>query len=157
MSKKIIVVNLAVAFVFLLDRFLKNFFIQNPQHSGDFIVGIVSWRFVQNYGISFGWFSNRQVIFQYLFILVAAMLIIGILNFLILAYRKRENISIFFLTLILAGAISNFIDRVWYGYVVDYLDISFFTVLNLSDIMITVGIVAFFVNEIYHQPKEKSV
>jgi len=45
--------------------------------------------------------------------------------------------------LILAGGISNFIDRVWYGSVIDFLQFHlgdwFFPVFNLADVSITLG------------------
>ena len=41
--------------------------------------------------------------------------------------------------LIAAGAASNFFDRVRYGAVIDYIDVRWFTVLNIADIMISVG------------------
>ena len=41
--------------------------------------------------------------------------------------------------LIAAGAASNFFDRIRYGAVIDYIDVRWFTVLNIADIMISVG------------------
>jgi signal peptidase II len=43
------------------------------------------------------------------------------------------------LLFIIFGAISNLVDRLKFGYVIDYIDIKYFTVFNLADIMIVVG------------------
>ncbi len=39
----------------------------------------------------------------------------------------------------ITGAISNIIDRLSYGYVIDYLSLRYFTVFNLADVMISSG------------------
>lgn len=48
------------------------------------------------------------------------------------------------LALVLAGALGNFIDRAWHGYVVDFLHLIHWPVFNVADIYITVGGLAFF-------------
>ena len=45
------------------------------------------------------------------------------------------------LMLVLSGAIGNLIDRVWLGYVVDFIDLRVWPVFNLADSAITVGVV----------------
>ncbi len=42
--------------------------------------------------------------------------------------------------LILGGALSNLFDRIFYGYVVDYIDIRIWPVFNLSDMCISIGV-----------------
>jgi signal peptidase II len=51
-----------------------------------------------------------------------------------------------FLTLILTGAISNILDRVFFGCVRDYIDLKFWPVFNLGDIYITIGIMLLLLN-----------
>jgi signal peptidase II len=50
---------------------------------------------------------------------------------------KRWEVII--LTFIIFGAISNILDRLIYGYVIDYLELKYFTVFNLADVMISGG------------------
>lgn len=45
------------------------------------------------------------------------------------------------LVLLCAGTIGNFIDRVWRGYVVDFLAPSFFPSFNLADAYLSIGVV----------------
>ena len=47
-------------------------------------------------------------------------------------------------SLILGGAIGNFIDRIFLGYVRDFISIKFFSfVFNLADLFITIGVICF--------------
>jgi len=59
---------------------------------------------------------------------------------LIYIFSKAEKYSRkIFLILIFSGAISNFVDRLRFGCVVDYIDLKFFPVFNLGDVYITLG------------------
>ena len=53
------------------------------------------------------------------------------------------------LALILAGAIGNFIDRVLYGGVTDFIAVMQFPVFNVADSLITVGVVFYLWNEVF--------
>ena len=67
---------------------------------------------------------------------------IAIVASLIYIFFKSKNIyPKIFLIIILSGAISNIIDRVRLGCVVDYIDLKFWPVFNLADVYITVGII----------------
>jgi signal peptidase II len=67
---------------------------------------------------------------------------IAIVTGLIYIFLKSKNIyQKIFLIIILSGAISNIIDRLRFGCVVDYIDLKFFPVFNLADVYITLGII----------------
>lgn len=73
--------------------------------------------------------------------LAAVTLIISILIWLAAAaWRQNKTKKFFFLFLIIAGALSNLVDRLWFGSVIDYFH--FFTTgyLNLADLMIFSGV-----------------
>ena len=46
------------------------------------------------------------------------------------------------LILIISGGLSNFIDRLHYGCVIDFIDLKFWPVFNLADVYITIGAIA---------------
>ncbi len=130
------IINLAALTIFIVDRAFKYYFLKNPAEifGGDFF-NLVSLRFAKNFGVAFGIMFNQK------FLLVLVVILIFILFwFLIKSYRQRNIWEIFGLTLVVAGAVSNFIDRLRFGFVIDYIDVPFFTVLNLADCMITVGV-----------------
>jgi len=67
-----------------------------------------------------------------------------IVSALILFFLKTKKATLrFFLIFIFAGALSNLIDRIHLGCVVDYIDLKFWPVFNLADIYITIGVIFF--------------
>ncbi|MCX5707282.1 MAG: signal peptidase II [Candidatus Omnitrophica bacterium] len=94
---------------------------------------IFSLTLVHNRGAAFGIFRN-QIYFFILTSLVAIVLIYAGIK------RNKQNKSYTFaLSLILAGALGNLIDRVFFGYVIDFLDFRIWPVFNLADSAITIG------------------
>jgi len=82
-----------------------------------------------NQGISFGFLPSNWWLIVNLIIIIAIFFIILI---------KGTGLGGL---LILSGGLSNFVDRIWYGGVVDYIRIPLFPwVFNLADIEITLGI-----------------
>ena len=54
---------------------------------------------------------------------------------------KFLNFQFFGLTFILSGALSNVIDRLYFGCVIDFIDLKFWPVFNLADVFITTGVI----------------
>jgi signal peptidase II len=91
---------------------------------------------VFNTGMAFGLFPGKTNLLIYL----TLILILVFLFF----FNKEQKKKINFLIatgLIFGGAISNLIDRLMLGAVVDYIDLRFWPVFNLSDSCITIGAV----------------
>ena len=89
--------------------------------------------------------KKNQTIF---FILIGVLVIFYIFNYLIKDKMSTlEKISYIFLT---GGIIGNLIDRIIYGYVVDYLRFIIFDynfpIFNLADICITIGVILLIIN-----------
>ena len=96
--------------------------------------------YIQNPGAAFGFLENQR----YLFILIAAVLIVAVIYF----YKKIIQLSKLFqvgIALLFGGAIGNMIDRIFIGRVIDYMDFRIWPVFNLADIAIVSGcaIIAF--------------
>ncbi len=89
--------------------------------------------YVQNTGAGFGILAGRQIFF----IIIAGLIITGLL---IYKYQAADNRLLdLALGLIIGGALGNVIDRIFLGYVVDYLDFRIWPVFNLADSMIVIG------------------
>ncbi len=91
--------------------------------------------YVENPGIAFGLLStlNKKVIY---FSTLLIFLIIILCIFRKTYFAKPKLIYI----IIMSGALSNFLDRVIRGFVVDYIKLVFFPpVFNLADVYIVVG------------------
>lgn len=137
--------KLSLLFIFLLlsDQLVK-FIVKNSiQNPVEVISGFFQINYVKNYGISFSMFSN-QLFYIITISLLAIIYIIYALN----KFKSYKYISLF-LTIILAGAVGNFIDRLFYGFVVDYFDFKIFgfnfAVFNLADVFIVCSTIALFI------------
>src|SRR3989344_8348292 len=90
-------------------------------------IGFLSLHFVKNYGAAFGILQNQKLF----------LLIIPIVALFIIAYylrsMKKENILFYALLLLLGGTIGNLIDRIFFGYVIDFIDLGFWPVFNIAD------------------------
>lgn len=126
--------------VFLIDFLSKNFVINNFEllKSIELIPNFFYITYLQNTGAAWSMFRNGS-----LFIAIISFIIfILISNY--IKKLKLENIwSIISFGFLLGGILGNFIDRVVYGYVIDFLDFKIFgydyPVFNFADIMIVVG------------------
>ena len=90
--------------------------------------------YTENFGAAFG------IGAKYIVLIFSIIIIIGILFFLKNEKNKIENYWPY--VLIISGAIGNLIDRVFRGYVIDYIDINIwnFPNFNIADICIVIGI-----------------
>jgi len=68
-----------------------------------------------------------------------SIIIILLTAFLVRAYRQKELDVMAAFSLIIVGAISNFIDRLRYEYVIDMIVLTSWPVFNLADLMIMAG------------------
>ena len=88
---------------------------------------------VHNRGAAFGLFKNQLLIF----VLISIFAIV--LIFFCLKAKKNSLLSRLALSMILGGAIGNLIDRLRFGYVIDFLDFRVWPVFNLADSAITIA------------------
>lgn len=127
---------LIAALVVVVDRLTKylafNYMLQDQ--SIDVIRGIFNITLVYNTGAAFGLFRD----FSSFFAIGSAAVIC-----LIFIYARRMRDEGFMLTfalgLLLGGACGNLIDRLMYGYVIDFLDFRVWPVFNIADSAITAG------------------
>ncbi|MDA8711186.1 signal peptidase II [Alphaproteobacteria bacterium] len=117
------------------------------------IVPFFNLTFVVNYGFAFG-FLNSPSLNQ---IIVSIVILSIIIYFLYLLIKTQDHIFKMCLVLILSGAIGNFIDRIFRGYVVDFIDIYVFNyhwpAFNVADSCISVGFVILIFNILFLNKK----
>lgn len=125
------------AVLVIIDQIIKYFvsaYLQ-PVGSVSVIDNIFSLTYVENKGVAFGMFSDMRWIFVALTSILLAIIIFYM-------FKKRPKGKFFYVcaALIIGGGIGNLIDRIFYGYVIDYLSLSFFPpVCNFADYCITAG------------------
>ena len=117
------------------------------------IVPFLNLTFVVNYGFAFG-FLNNPSLNQ---IIVSVVILSIIVYFLYLLIKTQDQIFKMCLALILSGAIGNFIDRIFRGYVVDFIDIYVFNyhwpAFNIADSCISVAFVILIFNILFLNKK----
>ncbi len=97
---------------------------------------VLHFTFVKNPGAAFGMLSENR----WIFMVLSTVAIIGIL-FYLFWFRPKEKLLVISLAMIAGGGIGNMIDRVLFGYVVDFIDFTLidFAVFNVADSFVTVG------------------
>ena len=99
---------------------------------------------VENEGIAFG--INKQ---NFVNIILSVAILIFIVNY-IINQKANLNIKILvFLDLILAGGISNLLDRIFKGAVFDFIKVGDFPVFNIADCCIVIGWILFVINFVF--------
>jgi signal peptidase II len=109
------------------------------------IPGFLSITYVRNPGAAFGFLSGASPLFRSVFFLGIAAVAIGCILYYIAKSRNDEPFLIFALSLILSGAVGNFIDRARFGEVIDFIDVyvgaHHWPAFNVADSAISVGAV----------------
>jgi signal peptidase II len=110
--------------------------------------------YIQNTGAAWGILAGQQFVFY----IITAFGVSAIL-YLMFQERGKSKFALTTYSLLLAGALGNFIDRVRLGFVVDMFQLEFidFPIFNIADICLTVGVAALFLYIlIVERKKEKS-
>ncbi len=100
---------------------------------------------IHNFGISFGLFAN--LVPPWILIILGLLIVVFIFYLMISASDTLEKWG---LLIIIIGAISNIIDRMFNGYVIDFIFFNyknfFWPAFNFADIYITIGIIMIIIN-----------
>ncbi|UKS30257.1 signal peptidase II [Paenibacillus sp. HWE-109] len=151
--------------VFILDQVSKWFITKRiplgEERSviGDFFI-ITSHR---NRGAAFGILQDQR----WFFIVITTIVVIGIIWYIRKTIREGKVLLSTALSLLLGGALGNFIDRALFGEVVDFLQFTFdfslfgkaiyyiYPIFNLADSAIVIGVILIFLESILAWRKEK--
>lgn len=100
------------------------------------IPGIINFRYVENTGMAFSMMSDMTLVLT-----VASGVLTVVMGVLLWKLKSRGRFLCISLSLIMAGAIGNLIDRIFAGFVVDFIEFAFvdFAVFNVADICVCVG------------------
>jgi signal peptidase II len=134
-----IAIILMIAIFFIGDRYLKIIAIDSGNQF-ELIGNIFTFSFTPNYFIAFSLPISGRILELAIFLLILLMIV----AFFYLLIKKNKKLLLFGLAAVLLGSISNFIDRLNFGYVIDYLYLKHFTVFNLADALIVLGSITIF-------------
>ncbi len=127
-----------VLVLIILDQITKWYFFGK----NIYVFSLLSFNYVSNTGVLFGFFKNSNLIFIFFNLLIVLIILYY--------YKKHKNYSLGF-NFLLAGGIGNLIDRIFRSSVVDFIHLKFWPVFNLADMFITIGILLL----LYSMFKEK--
>ena len=115
-------------------------------HSITLIPNLIDFIYTENTGAAFGMLSNNT----WFLIGFTAVFIVAFVLFDIFNHSKNWFYRIGYV-LVLAGAIGNLIDRIMFGFVRDFIAISFFPfIFNVADIFVTVGTVLLMIYVLFY-------
>lgn len=102
-----------------------------------FIPKILGFSYVENHGAAFGILQGAR----WFFIILTGVTMLAVLFLLLFGKFRRYTLFNVSATLIVAGGLGNFIDRLIHGYVVDFIEVLFFEfpVFNVADCFVVVG------------------
>ena len=99
-------------------------------------------RWVENRGVSMGFLTADGELGRWLLVALTAAIATGVVVWL---WRERNRQDAIALSFVLGGALGNILDRIRFGYVVDFADLHFgewrpFLIFNVGDAAITIGV-----------------
>ena len=125
-------------FIVLIDQFTKYlmFYNKNIFINKDFL--LFKLDFVKNYGAAFNIFSGSRIFLSLISILFSILLI-----YLILRKNTLNTLDLYSFSFILGGTIGNGVDRIYRGFVVDFINLNIinFPVFNIADVSINIGFI----------------
>ena len=143
MKRKVMVPIVIVALI-ALDQWVKFEIVKNIQlgEVKPFIPKIVSLTYLRNTGAAFSILENQQWLFA-----VITLVVIGAAIWYLSKHIKGSVWLLSALSLIIAGGIGNFIDRMRQGFVVDMFQLDFinFAIFNVADSYLTIGVLVLIV------------
>lgn len=124
-----------------IDQIFKYYILINKENLPNNIINdVLNFTYCENRGIAFGIGQGGAKIFA----LITLLIIIVALIYIAFKFNKLKGLTVFGIALVISGGIGNLIDRLFRGYVIDYIDFSEivdFPIFNFADICIVVGVI----------------
>jgi signal peptidase II len=107
------------------------------------LLPIFNLTWTENYGISLGLLNARTATGQWMLVAVTGAIALGVAVWIGREKQRGDQVA---LGMVLGGALGNILDRVRFGYVVDFADLHLgnvrpFLVFNVADAAISIGVV----------------
>ncbi len=114
----------------LVEKYLKN------RIGINIIKNVLGFRYIENTGAAFGILKNQR--FFFVAMTIVALFLIGYYFFAL----KQNQINKTALVFVFAGTLGNFLDRIFKGYVIDFIDIIpiDFPIFNFADVFLVSGL-----------------
>ena len=125
-------------FIVLIDQFTKYLMFYNKKLFVNKDLLLFKLDFVKNYGAAFNLLSGSRIFLSLVSIIFSILLI-----YLIFRKNTLNSFDLYSYSFILGGTIGNGIDRIYKGFVVDFINLNIinFPVFNIADISINIGFI----------------
>ena len=136
-QNKIYFIFLSVLILFI-DQLTKSLIIDMKESVQSYKLILFNLDYVKNYGAAFNIFSGSRIFLSLISIFFSILLI-----YLILRKNNLNSFDLFSYSFILGGTVGNGIDRIYHGFVVDFINLNIinFPVFNIADISINIGFI----------------
>lgn len=150
--------SIIVIGIIALDQLSKYWVINNIGLTDSYMVipNVIDFVYVKNTGAAFSFLADKTYGIV-LLSLISVAFCAGVMWFMIKRKPKSRLLTIS-LALMLAGAFGNVIDRIFRGYVVDFIETTFmkFPVFNIADIAITCGAALMIIYVLFYEKSKDS-
>ena len=148
--------------IFVLDQLSKwivTYPLQLQQREVVELIPFFDRRWVENRGVSMGFLTADGEVGRWLLVALTALISAGVTYWL---WRERRRDDAIALAFVLGGALGNIVDRIRYGYVVDFADLHFgewrpFLIFNVGDAAITIGVLLLLFRALLTRERKKPV
>ena len=144
---------LAIAVLVVSDQIIKYFvdLYLKPVGSVLVIKNFLQFSYYENDGAMMGMMSGKTLTMT-----ILAVICLGVISFVIFSGKIKFGIEYCCIVLMMSGGLGNIIDRIFRGYVIDYIEVLFidFYIFNFADCLVTCAAVVLICNQIYEIAKE---
>ena len=152
-----VITFIIIAILVAIDQIIKLLVIEHLKPIGSLILidGFIQLNYAENTGAAFGSFSGKTT---FLSIFTLAIIILGLIY--LFVKKRKVDVEYICISLIISGGLGNLVDRIFRGYVVDYIEPLFvdFAIFNFADILVTcscIVLVIWLMYEIYRENKNE--
>ncbi len=122
-----------------------------PVGTVPFIEGFMQFSYYENDGAMMGMMSGKTLTMT-----ILAVICLMVIMFVIFSGKVKFGVDYCCIVLMMSGGLGNIIDRIFRGYVIDYIEVLFidFYIFNFADCLVTVAAALLIANQIYEMFKE---
>ena len=133
---------------YFVDMYLK------PVGSVLVVKNFLQFSYFENDGAMMGMMSGKTVTMT-----IFAVICLAVIAFVIFSGKIKFGVDYCCIVLMMSGGLGNIIDRIFRGYVIDYIEVLFvdFYIFNFADCLVTCAAVAIICNQIYEMIKEYKI
>ncbi len=164
MNKKYIFLVGIGILIIAIDQILKIWILRHFELGESIVVinGYFNITYVRNFGAAFGFLSESHPMFREVFFLSMPPVALVVILMILRGVRENDYFQIVALSLVFGGAIGNYIDRIRFRYVVDFLDFHIqekytWPAFNIADSAIVCGVFILLVLMFFEARQKKPV